>query len=166
MTQRPNSELDLTLSRVIKAPRPVVWSAWADRAGFEQWWVPAPARCKVVAMELRPSGSFETLISEDGGDFAPHLSACFLDIVAGERIVFTDALRGGWRPAENPFVTASITLRDHPEGPEYIAHVMHKYYADRSMHETIGFFDGWGAVVEQLANLVEQRAASRGATVP
>ena len=50
--------------------------------------VPAPARCKVREMELRPGGAFEILISEDSGDFGPHLSACFLDVVAGERIVF------------------------------------------------------------------------------
>jgi hypothetical protein len=35
---------------------------------------------------------------------------------------------------------------------------MHKNNADRTMHETMGFFDGWGTVAEQLANLVEQRA--------
>jgi uncharacterized protein YndB with AHSA1/START domain len=158
MTLSPNPALDLTLSRVIKAPRPVIWSAWTDRARFERWWVPAPARCKVLAMELRPGGAFETQISEDGGDFVPHLSACFLDIVECERIVFTDALLGGWRPAEHPFMTAIITLREHPEGTEYAAHVMHKNNADRTMHETMGFFDGWGTVAEQLANLVEQRA--------
>ena len=104
MIQPPNPDLDLTLSRVIKAPRPVVWSAWTDRTSFEQWWVPAPARCKVVAMELRPGGAFETLISEDGGDYVPHLSACFLDVIDGEQIVFTNALLGGWRPAENAFI--------------------------------------------------------------
>ena len=48
MIQSPNPELDLTISRVIKAPRPVVWSAWTDPASFEQWWIPAPAKCKVV----------------------------------------------------------------------------------------------------------------------
>ena len=158
MTQPPNPNLDLTLSRVIKAPRPVIWSAWTDRARFERWWVPTPARCKVLAMELRPGGAFETQISEDGGDFVPHLRACFLDIVECERIVFTDALLGGWRPADHPFMTAIITLREHPEGTEYVAHVMHKNNADRTMHETMGFFDGWGTVAEQLANLVEQRA--------
>ena len=158
MIQPPNPDLDLTLSRVIKAPRPVVWNAWTDRASFEQWWVPAPARCKVTAMELRPGGAFETLISEDGGDYVPHLSACFLDIIDGERIVFTNALLGGWRPAENPFMTAIITLRDHPQGTEYVAHVMHKNNADRTMHETMGFSDGWGTVADQLAKLVEKPA--------
>src|SRR5215210_8672967 len=76
-----NPDLDLTISRVIKAPRSVIWSAWSDPSSFEQWWVPAPARCKVLELDLHPGGPFETQISEDGGDFVPHLSACFLDVV-------------------------------------------------------------------------------------
>lgn len=157
MTASPNSELDLTISRIIKAPRPLVWSAWTDPSRFEQWWIPEPARCKVMEMELRPGGSFVTRISENGGDFEPHLSGCFLAIENGERIVFTNALVGGWRPAEQPFMTAIITLRDHPQGTDYEAHVMHKSNADRTMHEEMGFYDGWGTVAEQLARLVEQR---------
>lgn len=158
MTVAPNPALDLTISRVIRAPRPVVWDAWTDRASFEQWWVPAPARCRVVEMDLRPGGAFETRISEGGGDFVPHLSACFLAVDDLERIVFTNALVGGWRPAEQPFMTAIITLRDHPEGTDYTAHVMHRNPADRVMHEELGFFDGWGTVIEQLAAIVERRA--------
>jgi uncharacterized protein YndB with AHSA1/START domain len=150
-----NPDLDLTLSRVIKAPRPAVWRAWTDRASFEQWWVPAPAKCKVVEMDLHPGGAFTTQISENGGAFTPHLNACFLAVEEGERIVFTNALVGGWRPAEQPFITAIITLRDHPMGTDYVAYVMHKNNADRTMHEELGFYDGWGTVVEQLAKLVE-----------
>jgi uncharacterized protein YndB with AHSA1/START domain len=156
MIHSAHPELDLTISRVIKAPRSAVWSAWTDPASFEQWWIPAPARCKVVEMDLRPGGSLVTKISENGGDFLPHLSACFLALDELERIVFTNALVGGWRPAERPFMTAIITLRDHPMGTDYVAHVMHKSNADRNMHEEMGFYDGWGTVVEQLAKLVER----------
>lgn len=155
MIQSPNPELDLTISRVIKAPRSAIWSAWTDPASLEQWWIPQPARCKVVELDLHPGGSFVTQISENGGDFMPHLSACFLAVDQGERIVFTNALTGGWRPAEQPFMTAIITLREHPTGIEYFAHVMHKSNADRNMHEELGFYDGWGTVVGQLAKLVE-----------
>jgi uncharacterized protein YndB with AHSA1/START domain len=94
-------------------------------------------------------------MSEDGGPFAPHLSGCFLAIDELERIVFTNALVGGWRPAEQPFMTAIITLRDHPLGVDYAAHVMHKDNADRNMHDELGFYDGWGTVIEQLAARVE-----------
>lgn len=155
MIQALNPDLDLTISRVIKAPRQAVWNAWTDRASFEQWWVPAPARCSVVEMDLRPGGSFVTRISEDDGDFKPHLSACFLDLEDARRIVFTNALVAGWRPAEHPFMTAIITMEDHPVGTEYVAHVMHRNSDDRNMHEELGFYDGWGTVVEQLATLVE-----------
>jgi uncharacterized protein YndB with AHSA1/START domain len=161
MMRSVNPDLDLTISRVIKAPRSVIWSAWTDPWSFEQWWVPAPAKCKVLEMDLHPGGSFETQISEDDGEFVPHLSGCFLDIVDGERITFTNALLGGWRPAEHPFMTAIITLHEHPQGTEYVAHVMHKNDADRIMHEKMGFADGWGTVTEQLANLAEQRATSQ-----
>jgi uncharacterized protein YndB with AHSA1/START domain len=148
-------ELDLEISRVIQAPPRLVWSAWTDPSSFAQWWVPAPAVCRVAEMDLRPGGALVTLISEDGGEFKPHLSGCFLDVAEQRRIVFTNALVGGWRPAEHPFMTAVITLEDHPEGTAYAAHVMHRNAADRNLHEEMGFQDGWGTVMEQLAALAE-----------
>jgi hypothetical protein len=33
---------------------------------------------------------------------------------------------------------------------------MHRNGADRNMHEELGFYDGWGTVIEQLAVLVEK----------
>ena len=160
MIWSPRPELDLTIARVIKAPRRAVWSAWTDPASLEQWWVPAPAKCKVVQMDLAPGGAFVTQFSENGGDFVPHLNACFLAVDPLERIVFTDTLVGGWRPAEHPFMTAVITLKDHPQGTDYVAHAMHKNNADRTMHETMGFYDGWGTVADQLATRVERRSAT------
>ena len=121
-----NPDLDLTISRVIKAPRSAVWDAWTNPASLEQWWVPAPGRCKVLELQLRPGGAFVTLYSENGGAFGPHLNACFLAVDKGSRIVFTDALTGGWRPAEQPFMTAIIDFKDHPQGTDYVAYAMHK----------------------------------------
>ena len=106
-------------------------------------------------MELVPGGAFTTEISENGGDFAPHMAGCFLAVDPLEQIVFTSALTGGWRPAENPFITAIITLKDVAGGTAYHAHVMHKDGIDRNMHAEIGFYDGWGTVIGQLARMVE-----------
>jgi len=157
--------MDLTISRVIKAPRRVVWSAWANPASFAQWWIPAPLKCEVVTMDMRPGGGFETRMSENDGPFAPHLSACFLDVIEAERIVFTNTLLGGWRPADAFFpapLTATITFNDHPHGTEYVSYVMHGNRADREKHEELGFHDGWGTVIEQLATLVENGGVQAG----
>jgi uncharacterized protein YndB with AHSA1/START domain len=148
-------ERDLEISRIIKAPRSDVWDAWTRPEQFAKWWVPAPALCRVAEMELRPGGALTTLISEDGAEFGPHLSACYLEIEAGRRMVFTNALVGGWRPAEQPFITAVITLDDHDLGTAYRAVVMHKDPETRNTHQELGFYDGWGTVAGQLAAFVE-----------
>jgi uncharacterized protein YndB with AHSA1/START domain len=160
---KTNPELDLTMTRLIRAPRALVWRAWTDATSFASWWLPAPATCKVVTLELRPGGGLVTEMSEGGGAFVPHMNACFLDVAEGERIVFTDTLTAGWRPADQPFMTAVISLSDRPEGTEYAAHVMHKSCADRDQHVELGFHDGWGTVAAQLAALVEAQAAKGGA---
>ncbi|WP_281254421.1 SRPBCC domain-containing protein [Rhodococcoides kyotonense] len=70
-------------------------------------------------------------------------------------MVFTTALVAGWRPATDPFITATLTFADHPDGTEYIARVMHKNAADAATHRELGFYDGWGTVTRQLAELTE-----------
>lgn len=154
MNFRP--ETDLEISRLIKAPRNVVWQAWTNPEQFAQWWIPAPAVCRVVEMDVRPGGALLTEMSEDGGAFGPHMDACYLAVEEGRKIVLTNALSGGWRPAASPFMTAIITLDDHDQGTAYRAHVLHKDAETRAWHEEMGFFDGWGTVAAQLAALVER----------
>lgn len=148
-------ERDLEISRIIKAPRSAIWAAWTTPDSFAKWWIPAPALCRVAEMDLRPGGALTTLMSENGGAFGPHLSACYLALEEGRKIVFTNALVGGWRPAEQPMMTAVITLDDHDLGTAYRAVVMHKDNADQIRHRDLGFYDGWGSVTAQLAALVE-----------
>jgi uncharacterized protein YndB with AHSA1/START domain len=152
------TDLDLETSRIIRAPRARVWKAWTERESLAKWWIPRPALCRVVDLDLYPGGSFVTEMSEGGGPFGPHLSACFLDVIREERIIFTNALTGGWRPASRGFVTAIITFRDHPDGTAYSALALHRDRSDRDKHEELGFHDGWATVAAQLADLVEAPA--------
>ncbi|WP_018067090.1 SRPBCC domain-containing protein, partial [Martelella mediterranea] len=81
--QTVTAELDLEVSRIIKAPRDRVWNAWVDPERLAKWWIPHPLICRVVSLDVRPGGAFVTEMSENDGPFAPHLSACFLDVLAG-----------------------------------------------------------------------------------
>jgi uncharacterized protein YndB with AHSA1/START domain len=156
-----NPDLDLTLQRVVRAPRAALWSAWTDPSRFARWWVPAPTTCRVDRLDVQPGGALVTRMSENGVDFVPHLDATFLVVDELERIVFTNAVDSAWRPA-NPapvVMTAEITLSDHPDGTDYRVVVRHGDPAARARHEELGFLDGWGSVTEQLAELVESRVA-------
>ncbi|MGW1344702.1 SRPBCC domain-containing protein [Kribbella sp. NPDC002412] len=152
-----NPELDLTLERVIRAPRGVIWKAWTDPDRFAQWWVPAPAKCRVERLDVRPGGAMVTRLSEDGERFGPHLDATFLVVDQEERLVFTNAVDSSWRPAkpEPIAMTAEISLADHPDGTDYRIVVRHADPASRALHEELGFADGWGTVTKQLAEFAE-----------
>ena len=155
-----NPDLDLTLQRVIRAPRAVVWRAWTEPSQLEQWWVPAPAVARVDRLEAQPGGAFVTRISDDGVEFGPHMDASFLVVDDRERLVFTNAVDSRWRPTRpDPIaMVAEIVLRDHPDGTDYRVVVRHGDPAARARHEELGFFDGWGAVTGQLAAFVEGAA--------
>jgi uncharacterized protein YndB with AHSA1/START domain len=152
-----NPDLDLTLQRIIRAPRARVWNAWIEPSLFEKWWLPAPTRCRVDRLEVRPGGGLVTRLSDDGTSFLPHLDATFLVVDELERIVFTNAVDSAWRPASPAPVpmTAEITLADHPDGTDYRVVVRHGDPADRARHEKLGFEYGWGTVTGQLAEVVE-----------
>ena len=154
---KPDPELDLGIDRIIRAPRKRVWDAWTDPANLAQWWIPAPTRCRVEQLDLRPGGGFVTLMSNDGTEFGPHLDACFLVVDEYERIVFTNAIDSGWRPASpQPIsMTAEVTLRDHPDGTDYRIVVRHGDPATRVRHADMGFADGWATCARQLAELAE-----------
>ncbi|WP_019813151.1 SRPBCC domain-containing protein [Saccharomonospora saliphila] len=155
-----NPDLDLGLERIIRAPRATVWSAWTDPSQLEQWWIPAPSRCRVDRLDPWPGGAFVTRMSDDGSEFVPHLDACFLAVDALDRLVFTNAIDSTWRPADPAPVamTATITMADHPDGTQYRMVVRHGDPDARARHEKLGFAEGWGSVAGQLAAFAEGMA--------
>lgn len=149
----------LTISRLINAPPAKVWRAWSRPEHFARWWIPAPIECQVVKLDLRPGGGFETRMREGQGAFQPHVEGCFLDIVPERRLVFTTALAEGWQPIE-PWLalTAIITMDAEGNGTRYAARVLHKSVQDSRKHEEMGFHEGWGKTIEQLADFVARMA--------
>lgn len=112
--------LDLTIQRVIRAPRSAIWRAWTEPAQLQQWWVPAPTVARIDRLDVRPGGAFVTSMSDDGEPFVPHTDSIFLVTEPEIRLVFTNAITSAWRPAAPAPVpmTAEITLVDHPEGTD------------------------------------------------
>lgn len=152
-----NKDLDLVVSRIIKAPRSAIWTAWAEPEHFVKWWAPSPVVTIVQKHDFRAGGAFDnTMRMEDGKEFGG--KGCFLEVLENERIVFTDALQEGWRPNKEPFFTAIITLEDHPEGTLYTALAKHHSEADRQKHAEMGFESGWGTCIEQLGELAVELA--------
>ena len=157
---------DLKLERLLDAPRDLVWKAWTDAEHIKRWWAPRPYQTPEVEIELRPGGKFYTrMTGPDGFDYKGN--ACILEVVDGERIVWSSALLPGYRPnifADDgcngfPF-TAIHTFEDAGDGKtRYTATVLHKDAKDAQAHDAMGFQDGWGTCAEQLAEVARSLAA-------
>ena len=155
-----NPDLDLDVKRIIRAPRSAVWRAWTEAEQLREWFIPAPTVLRVDRLDVRPGGGLVTSFSEDGNAFEPHIDAVFLVVEENARLVWTNAIDSEWRPQQPQPValTAEISLLEHPDGTDYRVVARHGTTADRDRHAQLGFFEGWGAVTEQLAALVEQDA--------
>jgi uncharacterized protein YndB with AHSA1/START domain len=79
---------DLTLSRMIDAPRPLVFGAWTDPEQIARWWGPKGFTTTRYEMDVRPGGTYRFVMrSPDGTDHRKR--GVYREIVAPERIVFT-----------------------------------------------------------------------------
>lgn len=145
----PDPRLDLVLERTIDVPRELVWTAWTKPEHVSRWFTPLPWTVTDCEIDLRPGGIFRTVMrSPDGKEF-PNVG-CYLEVVLNERLVWTDALLPGYRPSENPFFTAIVTLEPQGHGTRYTAMAIHRDEAGRKKHEEMGFHDGWGKALDQL----------------
>jgi len=148
--------LDLVLERTVEVPRARVWAAWTQPELVKRWFTPAPWQTVDCEIDLRPGGIFRTTMrSPEGQDF-PNLG-CFLEVVSEERLVWTDALLPGWRPAPEPFMSAMLLFEARGSSTHYTAIAMHRDEAARQKHEEMGFHHGWGAALDQLVALMRAR---------
>ncbi|MCO6381169.1 SRPBCC family protein [Oceanicola sp. 502str15] len=154
MTPAINPEVDLTLTRQIKASPATLWKCFITPELLCEWFVPAPWKCADAVIEPHPGGRFFSLFKGPEGEEMANEGAVLL-AEPEHRLVFTDFFKAGFVPNETPFMLADITLTPKDGGTEYKAIVRHRTPEDCQKHADMGFDQGWGAAADQLATLAE-----------
>ena len=95
---------ELTVSRVVDAPRELVWQAFTEPEHLAVFWggpgITVPVES--VTMDVRPGGSFElTMVAPDGTEY-PNRGE-YVEVDKPSRIVFTEPDTG---------ITATITFSE------------------------------------------------------
>ncbi len=125
-------------TRIINAPRAKVYNAWTDPELLKQWFAPLPYTTPIAELDVRPGGANLIVMRDPQGNDLPN-QGVYLEVVANERLVFTDAY---------------TKFEDEGGKTKYTALVRHWTVADRETHEKIGFHQGWGQCADQLEALV------------
>jgi uncharacterized protein YndB with AHSA1/START domain len=129
---------ELTVTRLMQAPRDAVWRAFTDH--LAEFWCPRPWRVEIVTQELRAGGRAEMVMHGPDGDSFPS-DGVYLEVVPAERVVFTDAFTAGWHPV-GPFMVGILELADEEGGARYTGRARHWRAADAERHRAMGFADG------------------------
>ena len=142
-------DLDLVLTRDINAPREVLYACWTQPEHLVHFFVPKPHRVTACTLDVRAGGACNTTFDVDSTEMQNN--GVYLEVIPNEKLVFTDAYTEGWKPAPEPFMTAIITFEDIGNGrTRYTAIARHRNPETAQTHKDMGFYDGWGTVVDQL----------------
>jgi uncharacterized protein YndB with AHSA1/START domain len=83
----PSAPAEIVQTRVIAAPRELVFEAWTDAKHIGEWWGPRGFRTTVHEMDVRPGGDWRlTMHGPDGTDYPNH--SVFVEIDRPARLVF------------------------------------------------------------------------------
>ncbi len=145
---------ELSLTRLLDAPRQKLFRCWTDAELLKQWFVPKPWSIARAELDVRPGGSTLIVMKNPEGEEFPN-PGIYLEIVENEKIVLTDAYTSAWVPSAKPFMTAIITFADEGDKTRYTAIARHWSEEDRKAHEEMGFHEGWGICADQLEKLAQ-----------
>ena len=147
-------------SRLLHAPRELVFSAFTDPRHLAQWWGPNGFTTTTHSFEFRPGGVWRFVMhGPDGRDYQNRIT--YDEIVRPERIVYR---HGGGEDVEPVQFSQTLTFEDlgndrtrltwHGRFPsmEERARVIRNYGADKGLSETMA------RLVEYVALMATEKA--------
>jgi len=141
-------------TRLVNAPRELVWSVWTDPKHLSQWWGPDGFRTTTSAFDFKAGGVWRFVMhGPDGRDYENRVT--FDEIVKPERIAYHHGGGDDVEPVQfRTIVTfddlggkTRVTLRGTFPSAEERARVIREYGADKGLAQTLARL---GAYVEGL----------------
>jgi uncharacterized protein YndB with AHSA1/START domain len=140
---------------LLDAPREKVYRCWTESDLLTRWFAPKPWSTPKALLDVRPGGASLVTMADEQGNEYPNPGQ-YLEVVPNERLVFTDAFVGDWKPSEKPFFTGFLTFEDAGNGKtKYTAVARHWSAEDAENHKKMGFHEGWGICAGQLEALAK-----------
>jgi uncharacterized protein YndB with AHSA1/START domain len=131
-------------TRLLEAPRELVWSVWTDPKHLAQWWGPDGFRTTTSAFDFKAGGVWRFVMhGPDGRDYENRIT--FDEIVKPERIAYHHGGGDDVEPVQfrttvtfdDLGVKTRVTLRGTFPSAEERARVIREYGADKGLTQTL-----------------------------
>jgi uncharacterized protein YndB with AHSA1/START domain len=105
MAEKNNNSVtnrELSVTRVLNAPRELVWKVWTDPEHIAKWWGPNGFTNTIDKMEVKPGGIWDFVMhGPDGMDYKN--KSTFIEVIKPEKISFKHVA---------PNFTATVTFTE------------------------------------------------------
>ena len=145
---KPAAERELTITRIIDAPRELVFKAWTDPKHLAQWWGPKGFTNPVCEVDARPGGALRIVMrAPDGADYP--MKGVFREIVEPERLVFTNIAvdAAGHHLLEG---LTTVTFADHGGKTRLTVHTRAVALVAPAVRMVEGMDAGWTQSIDRL----------------
>jgi uncharacterized protein YndB with AHSA1/START domain len=151
------AERSVTITRVFKAPRDLVWRAWTDTEMLKQWFGPEHFTIPVAEGEIRVGGTLHmTMHGPKGSPFDRDMPMVkrYREIVPGKKLVFeNEPLSDNGERLMDSLTT--VTFADHPDGTLMEMTTTAKALTEVAVGYLAGMDQGWSQSFDKLARLLE-----------
>ena len=153
---------EIVITRIIDAPRELVWKAWTESEHLARWWAPKGCSTPFCTVDLRPGGRFHFCMQMPDGGKVWGIGV-YREIVEPERLVYTDSFsdeKGNPVPPSrygmsesHPDETVVTVTFDEYQGKTTLTL---RHSISKSVKEREGTEQGWKEMLERLAEHLQE----------
>jgi uncharacterized protein YndB with AHSA1/START domain len=145
-------EREVSITRILDAPRELVFRAWTEAEHLKEWWGPLHFTNPVCEVDLRVGGRWHIVMRSPSGSEHP-CHGIYREIVPPERLVFTNIATND---AGEPMLDGLTTVTFHDLGgkTELTMHTRMAGLFDYTARMLDGMEMGWSMSLDRLAERV------------
>jgi uncharacterized protein YndB with AHSA1/START domain len=147
---------ELTLTRVLNAPRELVFKTWTDPKHLAQWWGPRGFTNPVCEVDPKPGGKIR--IHMDHPKFPNHwMTGFFREVVAPERLVFTSKAFENEEGVALLEVLNTVTFEEENGKTKLTVHAVVTKATPEMAFALNGMDQGWNESIDKLSEYLENQ---------
>ncbi|OGW34583.1 MAG: ATPase [Nitrospirae bacterium GWD2_57_9] len=150
VTAEPGKQ-ELVLTRIIDAPRSLVFKAMTDPSLIPEWWGPIRYTTAVDKMEARPGGIWR-FVHRDAAGNEYAFKGVYHEVLSPERIVYTFEFEG----AAGHVSLETATFEDLGNRTKMTDKVVYQSVEDRDEMLKAGMLEGARETMDRFAEVLER----------
>ena len=148
-TTTKSTQPTMLLTRIINAPRELVYKAWSDPKQMEQWWGPKGFTASGAKLDPKPGGIFQ--ICMDHPDFPNHwMKGNFDEVIPNEKLVFSGGAFIDDSGEAGLTTINTVTFEDHNGKTKLTVHALVTSFKPELKSSIDGMNEGWSQTIDKL----------------